>query len=178
MNKSSNVIDLKTRRSVVVRSDAGSLAHETDADGAPVLDMSERRARIVDDERRDVKRTILTEFVGAFMVIPERGLHPATLYDISEDGLAFDLDLGAGAMKVSEEVAMRVYLNHQTYFPFTVRVSNVRILEHEAVIRHGVSFVKGTVNDQALYHFVKFIETVSASLRTDQGDIMVSGLGR
>jgi hypothetical protein len=44
------------------------------------------------------------------------------------------------------------------------------------VSRHGCGFVKDTVNEEALYHFVRFIETVSASLRTDAGDVMVSNL--
>jgi len=52
----------------------------------------------------------------------------------------------------------------------------VRDVSDEGVTRHGVNFVKGTVNDQALFHFVKFIETVSASLQTDHGDVMVSNL--
>jgi hypothetical protein len=174
MNKANNVIDLKTRRPMPSR----SVSEPSSGEASAVVDMTERRERIVNDERREVKRTILSEFVGAFIVVPERGLQRVTLYDISEDGLAFDLDLDVGAMKMGEEVAMRVYLNHQTYFPFTARVKNVRIQELEAVTRHGVSFVKGTINDQALHHFVKFIETVSASLKTDHGDVMVSGLTR
>ncbi|MBK7890387.1 MAG: hypothetical protein IPJ84_05900 [Bdellovibrionales bacterium] len=44
--------------------------------------------------------------------------------------------------------------------------------------RHGCTFQRETVNSEALSHFVKFIETVSASLRTDHGDVMVSNVGR
>ena len=32
------------------------------------------------------------------------------------------------------------------------------------------------MNEDALKHFVRFIESVSASLRTDSGDVMVSNL--
>lgn len=173
MNKSNNVIDLKSRRPVSARS-AGVVGNDT----APVVDMTERRNQILVDERREVRRTILTEFVGAYIVVPQRGLQKVALYDISDNGLAFDLELTEGALNIGEEIAMRVYLNHQTYFGFIARVSNGRTIEEEGVSRHGVSFVKGTVNDVALHHFVKFIETVSASLQTDHGDVMVSGLGR
>jgi hypothetical protein len=98
------------------------------------------------------------------------------LYDISENGLSFDIDASVGPLKEGEEIAMRVYMNQSTYFPFVTKVRNVRSIPDEAVFRHGVNFVKGTINDVALHHFVKFIENVSASLRRDGGDVMVSNL--
>lgn len=174
MNKSNNVIDLKSRRRGLNRTEVEGHAGDT----APVLDMTERRNQILGDERRKVRRTILTEFIGAFLIVPERGLQKVALYDISDNGISFDTDFDAGQLKVGDEVAMRVYMNHQTYFPFVIRVSNARAIDEEGVHRHGASFVKGTVNDVALHHFVKFIETVSASLQTDHGDVMVSGLKR
>ena len=73
---------------------------------------------------------------------------------------------------------MRVYLNQFTYFPFVVTIANSRVLIEEGVSRHGCNFQRETVNSEALSHFVKFIETVSASLRTDHGDVMVSNVGR
>lgn len=141
---------------------------------AEILDITEARQEILSRDRRDVKRTILTEFVGAFVVVPEQGLMKVALYDISENGVAFDLDMLEGAFQTGDEVAMRVYLNHSTYFPFTIRVTNGRRIEDEGVVRHGANFVKGTMNDVALHHFVKFIENVSASLKTDSGDVLVS----
>lgn len=172
MNKPNNVIDLKTRRRQTRR-----ISNEG-ANAAPVLDMTERRQEILSDERREVKRTILSEFIGAFVVLPDQGLQRVAIHDISENGIAFDLDLGIGKFRMGEEVAMRVYMNNQTYFPFIVKVANARDVMDEAVTRHGGEFVKGTVNDEALFHFVKFIETVSASLQTDRGDVMVSNLSR
>ena len=147
---------------------------EKNAKVAEVHDITEARQEILSRDRREVKRTILTEFVGAFVVLPEKGLMKAALYDISENGLAFELDMLEGAFQNGDEVAMRVYLNHTTYFPFTIRVSNARVIEEEGIVRHGANFVKGTMNDVALHHFVKFIETVSASLKTDTGDVLVS----
>ncbi len=144
--------------------------------GSPleVTDISEARQAMITRDRRVVKRTILTEFVGAFAVLPEKGLMRVALYDISEKGMAFDLDLLEGGFQDGDEVAMRVYLNHTTYFPFTITVNHVRVVEDENVVRHGANFARDTMNDVALHHFVKFIETVSASLKTDNGDVLVS----
>lgn len=143
---------------------------------APVLDMTEARQEILKRDRRDVKRTILTEFVGAFVILPEKGLMKVALYDISENGIAFDLEMAEGGFVQGEDVAMRVYLNHSTYFPFTVSISNCRVIDDEGLVRHGANFVRGTMNDVALHHFVKFIENVSASLKTDSGDRLVSNI--
>lgn len=171
MNKSNNVIDLKSRLRKT-----GSDVEDHGHNSAPVLDMTERRNEMLTHERRKVRRTILSEFVGAHVIVPDRGLQRVVIYDISEEGIAFDVEVGAGRFIQGEEVGFRVYLNHQTFFPFVVKVANVRTITEEGCTRHGGLFVKGTVNDVALHHFVKFIETVSASLRTDNGDVMVSGL--
>jgi hypothetical protein len=141
---------------------------------AQVLDITEARQQILSRDRRVVKRTILTEFVGAFVVLPEKGLLKVALYDISEAGLSFDLDMMDGGFQDGDEIAMRVYLNHTTYFPFTIKVTHARLVEDEQLVRHGANFEKGTMNDVALHHFVKFIENVSASLKTDSGDVLVS----
>ena len=145
---------------------------------APVIDMTEKRNEILSQERRRVKRTILSEFIGAFVLVPDKGLLKVSLIDISENGLAFDVEAGAGHFGLGEDIGMRVYLNQQTYFKFIVNVQNIRAVAEENLFRHGVNFVKGTINDQALHHFVKFIETVSASLHGDEGDLMVSNLTR
>lgn len=163
------VLDITSRLKV-----QNSLENTKKEVGAEITDITEARQEILSRDRRDVKRTILTEFIGAFVVLPEKGLLKASLYDISDSGMAFDLELAEGGFTTGDEVAMRVYLNHSTYFPFTIRVTNSRAIEDEGVVRHGASFVKGTMNDVALHHFVKFIENVSASLKTDSGDVLVS----
>jgi hypothetical protein len=170
-----NVIDL-TSRLKNRKNSTGKVA--VNAAQAPVIDMTEKRNEILSKERRQVRRTILSEFVGASVVVPGKGLMKVALFDISESGLAFDIEDKAGHFSLGEEVSMRVYLNHQTYFGFVVKVQNTREILDEGVYRHGAGFVKGTVNDQALFHFVKFIETVSASLQGDKGDLMVSNLTR
>ena len=172
MSFNNNVIDLSA-----FRKERTSTSNEGGGDGQ-VVDFVEKRQEILQDERRQVKRTILTEFVGAFIVVPQKGLCEVSLYDISEKGMSFDLDYDKGSLRDGEEIAMRIYMNQHTYFPFSITVSNSRDIQDEGVYRHGASFVKGTVNDEALHHFVKFIENVSSCLQRDNGDIMVSNLGK
>jgi len=177
MNKG-NVIDMTARRRAQVKGvESESKPAREEEPSTAVLDMTERRNEMLLQERRQVRRTILSEFIGAFAVIPGQGLCRVTIYDISENGVAFDLEQSAGHFEEGEEVAMRVYMNRTTYFPFVVQVQNIRDVTDEGMHRHGANFVKGTVNDLALHHFIKFIENVSASLRQDNGDVvMVSNL--
>ncbi len=143
---------------------------------ASVVDIGTLRQEIIQEERRSVRRTILTEFIGVHTVVPGYGLQKCTLRDISVKGIAFDLMKKQGHFKAGEEVAMRVYLNHKTYFPFVVSIRSSRFVDEEDVYRHGASVLEGTVNQEALEHFIRFIETVSASLKTDHGDVIVSNL--
>jgi hypothetical protein len=170
-----NVIDL-TRR--LNKDKAARKAKGSKETAAPVIDMTEKRNEIISQERRQVKRTILSEFIGAFAVVPRKGLLKVSLYDISDAGMAFDVEMGAGHFAVGEEIAMRVYLNQQTYFPLTVKVQNIRAIDDESAFRHGANFTKETLSQEPLFHFVKFIESVSASLQSDAGDIQVSTIAR
>lgn len=143
---------------------------------AQVVDIGAKRQEMIQDERRSVKRTILSEFIGVHTIVPGYGLQKCALHDISVNGVAFDLAKKQGHFKTGEEVVMRVYLNHRTYFSFVVTVRSSRYIKEEDVYRHGASLVKGTVNEQALAHFIGFIENVSANLKTDHGDVIVSNL--
>lgn len=142
---------------------------------APVIDMTERRQEIIVEERRKTRRTILTSFIGAFVVVPRKGLIKVALYDISENGLAFDIESSQGQFPLKEEVAMRVYLSQDIYFPVMVKIQNARSEDAEGVYRHGALFVKNASSDLALQHFVKFIESVSQYLVVDQGDHVSTG---
>jgi hypothetical protein len=167
----SNVIDIRSR--LKTQSEQTQTNENNDAS---VVDISELRSEILNEDRRKVRRTILTEFIAVHTVVPGMGLMKVALFNINENGLAFDVDFKKGHFPVGEEVAMRVYLNHQTYFTFVVKVKHITEVTDEEVHRHGCEFVKGTINDVALHHFVKFIESVSASLKHDKGDVLVSNL--
>ena len=167
----SNVIDLNSRRR------GSGKSRKKNSHSAQVLDMTARRSEMVDQERRQVKRTILREFIGVSAVVPEKGLLKLEMHDISKGGLAFDLEGKHGGFSVGEEIALRVYLNRDTYFKFAVQIQNVRMIEDEGVIRHGANFQPDSANSVALKFFIKFIESVSANLERDGGDITVSNLG-
>lgn len=169
MSNRTNVIDLNARRNQSAKTpdaDKFEVRHKAD-----IVDMTERRQAALQDERRSVRRTILTEFIGVYCVVPGHGLKKVSLYDISENGLSFDMDFEMGSLRVGEEIAMRIYLSQFTYFPFVATVTNVREVPEEGIVRHGGTFLKGTVNDKALFHFVKFVENVSLDLKRDMGDL-------
>src|SRR5689334_18313380 len=115
MGNRNNVIDLNSRRPEKAKKSKDLSVRRA----APILDMVERRQAALQEERREVRRTILTEFIGAFLIIPGHGLKKVSLYDISEKGLAFDMEFELGQLRLGEEVAMRVYLNQFTFFPFS-----------------------------------------------------------
>jgi hypothetical protein len=171
----SNVIDLTP---LLKLKKAGKLHRmPNNSNTAPVIDMLEKKEEILSKERRDRKRTILTEFVGAFLVLPNNGqtlggLQKVFLYDISDNGLAFDIETDVGQLRMGEEIAMRIYLSQKSYFPFVVKVSNSRFIKDEEIYRHGCEFVKNSVNKEALTHFIKFVEAVAADIKMDVGDLL------
>jgi hypothetical protein len=168
----SNVIDMTARRKAQLtnREDMAKGSKES----ASVQDITQMRQEILTQERRRNRRTILTNFIGAFIVIPEVGLQPVILYDVSNDGISFDTEFDAGRFKMGEEYAVRVYLSRDTYFPFVVTVKNVRELKSEGVFRHGTTFQKHGSHEEALRSFIKFVETISTVLRKDSGDHIIS----
>ena len=163
------IIDITNRLKHQNHSEIGEIL-----EALPVRNITAERQSTIKKERREVRRTILRDFIGAFVVLPERGLLKVSLFDISEKGISFDMEVGEGHFNEQEKIAMRIYINHKTFFGFVVDVANVRLFEKEGIVRHGSNVVKGSVNDVALHHFVKFIETVSANLETDSGDLQIS----
>ena len=136
-----------------------------------VVDFDSRREAARNTERRIAKRTVLTEFVGCFIVIPQHGLRRVNMHDISESGIAFDVETQFGQFKTGEEVAARIYLSQKSYFPFTVKVTNIRNEDEFGMIRHG-AVIQSAENEDALYHFIRFVESVSETLQHDEGDMV------
>jgi PilZ domain len=164
------VIDLTTRLKTLAPTQQSYTGHA--APKTEVVDYDERKQKILFSERRQIKRTILTEFVSAMVVLPEKGLLKVAIYDISEEGISFDIEIENGQFKAEEEVSMRVYLNQKTYFPITIQIKHVTEELGEGVIRHGSVFMRGSSTDAALQYFVRFIESVSVGLKKDEGDLM------
>jgi hypothetical protein len=139
---------------------------------ANVINLSERRDELAVTERRKVTRTVLSQFVGVFIVLPKKtgGLKPVSVHDVSDKGLAFDLTPEMGAFKAGESVTMRIYLSHETYFSFSVKVVNVRRN------RHGTVFKKDDDSYQTLMFFSKFLQNVSLVARKDNGDRLLGSI--
>ncbi len=161
------LIDLTTRLKTLAPTQ-NSFANEP----SEVVSYDEQKQKILFHERRQIKRTILTEFVSAMVVLPEKGLLKVAIFDISEEGISFDIEPEHGQFKVNEEVSMRVYLNQKTYFPITIQIKHGTFEKSEGVVRHGSVFLRGSDTDAALQYFVRFIESVSAGLKKDDGDLM------
>lgn len=160
-----NIVDLEA-----FRKGKGSKAKKPSGIDASVVDISEKRQEAIASERREVARTVLSHFIGVFLVIPDSGLQPVALYDVSETGLAFDLPTEFGKYSIGETVTMRMYLSHDTYFSYGARIANAREIPGEGVNRHGAIFKKGDDSYKTLYFFVKFLEQVSLVSRRDTGD--------
>jgi hypothetical protein len=165
----SNVIDMTRRLKVQATAEALEVIQTGD-----ILNIAELRKKMISDDRRQVKRTILTEFISLHAVVPEKGILRVSLYDINEHGLSFDLEAEKGHYNVGDMVELRIYLNHQTYFKIETRVMHATEVIDEGVSRHGCEFTRDTLNMEALSHFVQFLECVTANLRRDGGDILVS----
>jgi hypothetical protein len=176
MDTKSNVIDIWERRQQIEKANVTpkqTQAPQTKKQKKPteVVDFTSRREAARNSERRIAKRTVLAEFVGCFIVVPEHGLRRVNMHDISESGIAFDVETQYGQFKAGEEVAARIYLSQKSYFPFTVKVTNIRAEDESGLIRHG-AVIQSAENEDALYHFIRFVESVSETLQVDQGDMV------
>ncbi len=170
----SNVIDMTARRRAQMTLQSTTQKMLGQPEAAKVQNITEMRQDMLTNERRKNRRTILSNFIGAFVVIPDLGLQSVALYDVAGDGMSFDTPIEAGRFRTGEEYAVRVYLSRDTYFPFTMKIKNTRELKADGVYRHGGLFVKPGTNEEALKSFIKFVETISTVLRKDTGDHLIS----
>ncbi len=153
---------------------AGTSIPVVENQAAEVVDISSARALQISEDRREVRRTVLTEFISLHAVIPGYGLLRVTLFDINDRGLSFDLEEAKGKYNVTDQIELRIYLNHQTYFPITTQVAYIKKIEDEGVYRHGCEFAKDSINNQALKYFVGFLESVTTHFRKDSGDLTIT----
>jgi hypothetical protein len=167
MSTKSNVIDMTARRKAQLKAEARGEKRERPA---VLVEFGARKKEMMTQERRKNRRTILSNFLGAFVILPEKGLKEVTLYDLSEGGVGFDLEATSGAFRIDEELAMRVYISKEIYVPFQVRVKNVREVKAENIFRHGTVLTSMGQGDEVMKSFVKFVESLSAHFKTDKGD--------
>jgi len=172
----SNIIDFKNaQEKKILKTELKSQKQsETAAEVISISSISSKKQNLQLDveDRRQNKRTVLTDFISVHVVVPRVGLVKAVLYDINEKGISFDLEQRLGHFNPSEEVALRLYLNHNTYFPMITQVKHITAVDEELVYRHGSEFVSNSVNALALHHLIRFLETVNLSLVIDRGDLL------
>lgn len=127
-------------------------------------------------DRRKAQRVVLGQLIASHVVLPQFGLAEVVLRDVDEGGLAFEMESHLGCFKKGDQLEMRFYLNGQTYFRVDVVVAYSAQDDEMGISRHGSRFVLDSLNQEALYHFVQFLRTVSVSLKTDRGERVVSNL--
>ncbi len=147
----------------------------TDQD-TQVFDVTQRIQDRQAEDRRKIKRVVLNDFISAHVYVPGRGLLKIALKDITDKGLAFEIDEKQGQFTRGENLEIRFYLNHETYFKFQVAVAHGAFSADDAIYRHGCQFVGDSLNNVALNHFVLFLQNIAASLRTDKGDRIITNL--
>lgn len=139
-----------------------------------VLSFEVQKQKIAFKERRTARRTMFNEMMSSMVVIPERGLLKVFLHDISDDGLSFDTAIEDGSFKIGEELSMRIYINHKTYFPVKMTVKHLKEDLESGTVRHGATMIKEALNDVVLQYFVKFVEAAAMTMKIDSGDLMVN----
>lgn len=149
---------------------------EATAAETQVHDITQRIQDRQAEDRRKIKRVVLNDFISAHVYIPGRGCLKIALKDITDKGLAFEIDEKQGQFTRGENLEIRFYLNHETYFKFHIQVAHSAFVSEEASYRHGCQFVGDSLNNVALNHFVLFLQNIAASLRTDKGDRIITNL--
>lgn len=94
-------------------------------------------------QRRRARRRTLVETFAFFVVVPRKGAHRLPVYDLSEDGIGFDLDIEGELpetfpVQVGEELDLRFYLNQSLYLPLKIKVA--RTEEKNQIRRIGAVF--------------------------------------
>lgn len=166
---------LATKSSPEIESEF-QMAQLTTISSEKIITLDQARKHLLDQDKRNNQRTILSDLVSVYAILPERGLLKVDVHNLGEKGLAFDVESFQGAYELNEKVAMRVYLNHKSYFPFEVEIKHVTPVEEEGVFRHGATFTGENTNNVALSHLIKFLEAVSSDLREDRGDLMIPNI--
>ena len=126
------------------------------------------------EDRRKKRRIIVSGLMNAAIVHSKGLIRDVFIYDISREGMSFDLPQEYN-IKKDEELHMRLYLNSVDFFEFTVLVKNKRPVDIEDFHRYGTIFRNlNTDNKKAIINLVSFIESASSVLNKDRGEVLFS----
>ncbi|MDR3606292.1 MAG: PilZ domain-containing protein [Oligoflexia bacterium] len=122
-------------------------------------------------ERRRSKRLEILSTFSLFAVVPQKGPHRLGVYDLSQDGLGFDLDIEEEAqaglrsfeVKAGSPLEVHLYLNQSLYIPLFVTVRRIED-QPNGVRRVGAEFSERQSGGyRALLAFATMLDAVSGS---------------
>lgn len=116
-------------------------------------------------ERRKAKRRPILETFSLFVVVPEIALQRLRVTDMSEGGLAFEIESiveesGTRRFQMGDEMDVQFYLNASLFVPVRCRV--VRVESRPSGSKFGLEFISqkdGGV--QALASFLRMLDEIT-----------------
>lgn len=121
-------------------------------------------------ERRRSKRTDLLDTFSLFVSVPKKGPHRLKVYDLSDIGIGFDLDIEEEGMpefpvESGDSLGLDLYLNQSLSIPLQVVVRRVQV--KEGVRRVGAEIAsKDTAGASAVRAFLEMLEAISSVAKT------------
>lgn len=122
------------------------------------------------DRRKTPRRPILSTF-SVFIVIPKKGFYRLAVYDISEEGVGFEMDVEGESpshfpIKNGENIEFRLYLNQSLYVPLTAQIT--RLEETPTGRRAGAELQdKGSSGHKAFLAFLDFLDKIANLVEID-----------
>ena len=120
------------------------------------------------ERRRTGRREILESFSFSVM-LPKKGDYRLPVYDVSELGMAFDLDmegeeLSQFPVSAGETLDLNFYLNQTLYIPLSVRIVRIHEIEGKRKIGSEMAETESKYY-QAYCSFVELLDKIIGALR-------------
>jgi hypothetical protein len=123
-------------------------------------------------ERRRTRRRPILETFSMFCVVPKKGMHRLPLYDVSDHGIGFDIDLDvegmeedqAFSLKLGEPMEVHFYLNQSLYLPLKGKVARIVERNGEAPGQGKIRRIGAEIDpkDPAHAGFAAFLKMLDA----------------
>lgn len=132
----------------------------------------EPASKSYEGERRRAKRIPILASFSIFLVVPKKGMHRLNIYDVSENGIGFILNIeeefsSTLPTQLGDLLDIHLYLNSSLFLPLTVRV--VRIDDAQTGERRiGAEFEKRTSQSfEAFSAFLTFLDKIQTTVVLD-----------